>query len=61
VKAEDLIDFYPIVAIHIIRGLDPIVDDGHVFARRSNGREKTIDVVEGEKLVEIIWPVPPNQ
>ena len=62
-KAEELIDFYPIVAIHIVRGLDLIggVDDGHVFARRSNGREKTIDVVEGQKLVEIIRPVPPNQ
>lgn len=63
VKAEQLIDFYPVVAVHIVRGLDLVggVDDGHLFARRPNGGEKTIHVVEGQKLVEIIRPVPPNQ
>jgi hypothetical protein len=63
VKAEQLIDLAPIVAIHIVGGLDFVggVDDGHLLARRLSGREDTIDVVEGQKLFEIVWPVPPNQ
>lgn len=63
VKAEQLIDFDAIVAIHIVRGLDFVggIDDGHFVARRLSGRENTIDVVEGQKLFEIVWPVPPDQ
>ena len=58
VKAEQLIDLDPIVAIHIVGGRDFVggVDDGHLLARRLSGRENAIDVVEGQ-----IWPVPPNQ
>jgi len=60
VQAEQLIDLDPIVAIHIVRCLDLVggVDDGHLLARRLSGRENAIDVVDGQKLFEIVWPVP---
>jgi len=63
VQAEQLIDLDPIVAIHIVRCLDLVggVDDGHLIARRLSGRENAIDIVEGQKLFEIVRPVPPDQ
>ena len=62
-KAEELIDFYPIVASYVVSELDFVssIDDRYFVACTLLRRKHAIDVVECQQLVEIIWPVPPNQ